>query len=75
MDHETSSLIQEILTLFVDVQIEVRALRDIIVDRKFADDAEIRMRMDDIRREQHVELKAEVLRRSFEKALKDRPMQ
>jgi hypothetical protein len=72
MDQETSDLIDELVAMLVETQLEVTALHQIIVDRKLADDEEIRMRMDDIKFEETIRLKREVRHRAWEKALKER---
>ncbi len=75
MDDETSALFQELVNMLVDTRDEVAALRQVLVDKKLTTDTELAYRIEDVKRTEGINLKVESLRRSWEKALQDRPKQ
>ena len=58
MNIEASDLLQELVNLLNDTQLEVKALRDVLIDKKLTTDKELQLRIEDVRRERHQELKS-----------------
>jgi hypothetical protein len=69
-------LLEELIALSLESQCEVRALRELLVDRKIFSEEELTRRVEDVKRLELFELQAKAKRRVFEKAFrKTRPTQ
>lgn len=72
MDKETGDLIQEVVDLLSDTQVEVKALREVLIDKKLTSDDELKLRMEAIVHQRYHDLKAEAVRRLKEHLKADR---
>lgn len=75
MTEEDASLVGEIVGLLQEARCEIRALSELLLDRKIVSEDELAQRIAAVKKEEFSGLKEEALRRSFEKILKTRPKQ
>jgi hypothetical protein len=74
-NEQLEALFEELVALYGEAMLEARALRQMLADHKVIDEQELEARIADLKTEEILDLKAEMYRRAFEKALKDRPVQ
>ena len=75
MDEEVESLFEVLTSLLQRTHCEVRALRELLVDRNLVSEEQLAKRVENVRQREFSDLKAEVKRRAFEKTLKTRQTQ
>lgn len=75
MDDETRKLFEEIANLLQASRCESRALAELLIEKGVFSEDELDEVVERVRQREYVELKAEFLRRGFERDLKGRPKQ
>jgi TATA-binding protein-associated factor Taf7 len=73
MDDEAEiGAFEEVVDALLEARWEIRALRQLLIDRKVFSEEEITAEIENIKNEEYVNLKKKVLRQAFERSLKKR---
>jgi len=73
MDDEAEiGAFEEVVDALLEARWEIRALRQLLIDRKVFSEEEITAEIENIKNEEYVNLKKRVLRQAFERSLKKR---